>query len=276
MVRRISNFNPRPPCGERQYGQVVFLDEIQFQSTPPMRGATYKVVELVVYTYISIHAPHAGSDPFVTVLICPFYPYFNPRPPCGERQISSVCCLFSSNFNPRPPCGERPPDEPICAPFPDISIHAPHAGSDPCIFGYCHFGFKFQSTPPMRGATVDIDILAHKQFNFNPRPPCGERLYSFEEHIKLAEISIHAPHAGSDCLLCPIVEVFLLFQSTPPMRGATSDAVLILFASSISIHAPHAGSDIGTVLVFTSEMLISIHAPPCGERPFGSSMSPRQ
>ena len=56
-----------------------------------------------------------------------------------------------------------------------ISIHAPHAGSDtvsPFISLRC---FLFQSTLPMRGATL---------------------LYQKDAHSTL--ISIHAPHAGSD------------------------------------------------------------------------------
>ena len=34
------DFNPRPPCGERLEDNAVAVDYIEFQSTPPMRGAT--------------------------------------------------------------------------------------------------------------------------------------------------------------------------------------------------------------------------------------------
>ena len=33
-----------------------------FQSTLPMRGATKKTYDDLIDSYISIHAPHAGSD----------------------------------------------------------------------------------------------------------------------------------------------------------------------------------------------------------------------
>ena len=35
---------------------------IEFQSTLPMRGATLRIGEALALTWISIHAPHAGSD----------------------------------------------------------------------------------------------------------------------------------------------------------------------------------------------------------------------
>ena len=103
---KIRDFNPRSPCGERQWRAVTTLTATVFQSTLPVWGATlhpvgsrvgcgfqstlpvwgataardgYRVPHL-----ISIHAPRVGSD---------------GAPPCGRR---APC-----NFNPRSPCGER-------------------------------------------------------------------------------------------------------------------------------------------------------------------------
>ena len=102
-----------------------------------------------------------------------------------------------------------------------ISIHAPHAGSD-----------------------LRRQLRRRLRPYFNPRSPCGERL----EHRELDDddvvISIHAPHAGSDTHAAvshdsmvdfnprspcgerlpmpPAFTVELQFQSTLPMRGATS------------------------------------------------------
>ena len=100
--------------------------------------------------------------------------------------------------------------------------------------------------------------------NFNPRSPCGERLY---QHIRLlirqrfqstlpvrgatdrvrselekASISIHAPRAGSDFEPGDFKTRFR-FQSTLPVRGATGSQHLIFVRNQISIHAPRAGSD---------------------------------
>ena len=54
-------FNPRSPCGERQAEVIMKLNELIFQSTLPMRGATTVFDNNVI-----------AND-------------FNPRSPCGER-----------------------------------------------------------------------------------------------------------------------------------------------------------------------------------------------
>ena len=111
---------------------------------------------------------------------------------------------------------------PAAADYPcfPISIHAPHAGSD-----------------------LDDDEDGQQSQDFNPRSPCGERLFR-HTHISLLAISIHAPHAGSDFVRqsCRfLVNDFnprspcgerragrsalpagQEFQSTLPMRGATA------------------------------------------------------
>ncbi len=58
-----ANFNPRSPCGERHAQGVEYAGRGKFQSTLPMRGATPQYVPQGGRScYISIHAPHAGSD----------------------------------------------------------------------------------------------------------------------------------------------------------------------------------------------------------------------
>ena len=147
------NFNPRPPCGERQSRPADSLFVTSFQSTPPMRGATF----------YGVAGEHHGGD-------------FNPRPPCGERRPTA----HHEERRGR------------------ISIHAPHAGSDEPVMPIFKTRYPFQSTPPMRGATAHSTDAPKISPNFNPRPPCGERLSCFSLALFLCE-----------------------FQSTPPMRGAT-------------------------------------------------------
>ena len=100
---------------------------------------------------------------------------FNPRSPCGERQRRGQKAHKDKDFNPRSPCGERP-------------FSRTSATGKITIF---------QSTLPMRGATISLvcwedflSISIHaphagsdtssksticKLSNFNPRSPCGER-----------------------------------------------------------------------------------------------------
>ena len=192
------DFNPRPPCGERRPCVVVVIAPIpisihaplagsdmsrylvhmdckEFQSTPPLRGATgvdrliageqaisihaplagsdRELFDEIRQAEISIHAPLAGSDNAIGVgkRYCR---YFNPRPPCGERPGSGSGSGSGSDFNPRPPCGERQQCIHPHTTGHKISIHAPLAGSDPRPSMPMTWPTSFQSTPPLRGATL--------------------------------------------------------------------------------------------------------------------------
>ena len=80
----------------------------QFQSTLPMRGATRTAPGW----------PRRTTD-------------FNPRSPCGERHLVWENVGRKLDFNPRSPCGERRSGSGFVFYAQIISIHAPHAGSDP-------------------------------------------------------------------------------------------------------------------------------------------------
>ena len=165
-----------------------------------MRGATDCCPGNDRACLISIHAPHAGSD-MAFFIIPHFYFYFNPRSPCGERPWS---------MPPRPS------------------------------------KTKFQSTLPMRGATIIPPNGIHCKRYFNPRSPCGERPGGALAHIQ-----------------------FFLFQSTLPMRGATNSFKHLSSLHQISIHAPHAGSDLPLSFPTPSPFVISIHAPHAGSDLYG-------
>ena len=120
----------------------------------------------------------------------------------------------------------------------------------------------FQSTPPMQGAT------------------------SFKKFKRyLSTVSIHAPYAGSDVF--PFSVLFcrvsfnprplcrerpsdlcgcgntLVFQSTPPMQGATIPCLQLSAIYRVSIHAPYAGSDDNNG-IDQAWCEVSIHAPYAG------------
>ena len=154
--------------------------------------------------------------------------HFNPRAPCGAR-LSIECCPPSKlsisihaphagrddhdrrvprplrDFNPRAPCGARHALPPYPVQLAVISIHAPHAGRDFLL-------------PVVRGRRV----------YFNPRAPCGARPFGNEVMLPVGFISIHAPHAGRDTLWIGSAIRFSLFQSTRPMRGATTSITVII------------------------------------------------
>ncbi len=77
-------------------------------------------------------------------------------------------------------------------------------------------------------------------------------------------ISIHAPRAGGDELDVIAEMEPELFQSTPPVRGATGKPTIKTYDLVISIHAPRAGGDHALVLQLDLVPQISIHAPRAG------------
>ena len=56
------HFNPRAPCGARPLTHAAALASVSFQSTRPVRGATFLERIPHLDTHISIHAPRAGRD----------------------------------------------------------------------------------------------------------------------------------------------------------------------------------------------------------------------
>ena len=61
LLKKVCNFNPRPPRGGRQGWETRWKDEQKFQSTPPARGATGHAALGKILGYISIHAPREGG-----------------------------------------------------------------------------------------------------------------------------------------------------------------------------------------------------------------------
>ena len=55
-------FNPRAPCGARHMVPDQDLSIGLFQSTRPVRGATYLIRRSCCCVPVSIHAPRAGRD----------------------------------------------------------------------------------------------------------------------------------------------------------------------------------------------------------------------
>ena len=168
-----------------------------------------------------------------------------------------------SDFNPRTPCGVRPA-RPSSRPQSSL---------------------RFQSTHPMRGATIDIissaanggisihaphagcDIPVHldgrRRADFNPRTPCGVRPDCGELTATGSPFQSTHPMRGATPL-SRMAAISAAFQSTHPMRGATSPITCSVNVYIISIHAPHAGCDL---LVSTGTPVnngISIHAPHAG------------
>ena len=126
------------------------------------------------------------------------------------------------DFNPRAPYGARPARKAVIKPLSKISIHAPHTGRDAIETSKAGGPGTFQSTRPIRGATILHVTITLSRQNFNPRAPYGARLCPYKGVQYRQAISIHAPHTGRDVIQLMRSCVDYLFQSTRPIRGATS------------------------------------------------------
>ena len=114
-----TGFNPRAPCGARQAVYLGGNDEMAFQSTRPVRGATLICwIDVMIHLFqstrpvrgatsrsaeechfgeVSIHAPRAGRD----IASCGqsnLAIRFNPRAPCGARQVLTKTGMLLSSF----------------------------------------------------------------------------------------------------------------------------------------------------------------------------------
>ena len=194
-----------------------------FQSTRPLRGATFDGDALHVWMCISIHAPLAGRD---THRRSPAAGdgHFNPRAPCGARlPPGNPWSRRPAHFNPRAPCGARPTLRKSTKRY-----------------------LLFQSTRPLRGATARVGQLLLAGEDFNPRAPCGARPLSLRFALLHPEFQSTRPLRGATPAYTKR-ELAELFQSTRPLRGATVASIIFLTPLSISIHAPLAGRDIYSI-----------------------------
>ena len=191
--------------------------------------------------------------------------HFNPRAPCGARPVSLPARRRHANFNPRAPCGARQCRHPLRSGHRYFNPRAP-CGARLDVLDLSDLTPEFQSTRPLRGATcccgfnrrLDAIISIHAPLagrdrgcapppsasgHFNPRAPCGARQQCVPPSFPCNVISIHAPLAGRDNERLFLVTILIIFQSTRPLRGATSPRHAVYAVGPISIHAPLAGRD---------------------------------
>ena len=178
----------------------------------PRAGRDIKIWVKAAQTFISIHAPRAGRD-FSAGYVRGRPSYFNPRAPCGARLLHLIASAKQSDFNPRAPCGARQ------------SLQQTSGRLE-----------AFQSTRPVRGATLSLLMRSPPCLNFNPRAPCGARLVGRLRPPQGLSISIHAPRAGRDPAPVSSDLDNNQFQSTRPVRGATPSRTIqssaLLFQST--------------------------------------------
>ena len=176
-----------------------------FQSTRPIRGATKQAVCVGRVCQISIHAPHTGRDHavgFAGGLV-----FISIHAPHTGRDVFAS---FSNTIF--PPFQSTRPIRGATKPFYNtlvhifISIHAPHTGRDPGIAGRnrdindfnprAPYGARpgktlvlilmiaFQSTRPIRGATLTRNGMGFSRIFQSTRPIRGATITKYQEEAK--------------------------------------------------------------------------------------------
>ena len=143
-----------------------------------------------------------------------------------------------------------------------ISIHALRKESDPGTLRLTKRSKNFNPHSPC-GERPSPPAPSTRRANFNPHSPCGERPCW---NIRPNAGSYFNPHSPCEERLKPDLSVLkdMQFQSTLPLRGATSEAVRYELAKLISIHTPLAGSDAQLGGHIVGHYEISIHTPLAG------------
>ena len=121
----------------------------------------------------------------------------------------------------------------------------------------------FQSTLPLRGATSPANIVELCGSDFNPHSPCGERPCrpkSFSSERK--DFNPHSP-CGERHDPLEFLQDGYKFQSTLPLRGATKPERKRNGPQHFNPHSP-CGERRGLPPTVDERWLISIHTPLAG------------
>ena len=145
---------------------------------------------------------------------------FNPHPPRGGRLAITTMKHDDPVFQSTPPARGATHWTGRLLACTAVSIHTPREGGDIHNYVENHLDEVFQSTPPARGATWNISYMDKAKGSFNPHPPRGGRLLCHCFFLSHLSFNPHPPRGGR-LHKWDILWSCVLFQSTPPARGAT-------------------------------------------------------
>jgi hypothetical protein len=213
-------FQSTPPCEGATWKDKQGQKQESFQSTPPCEGATISLHKAAVVSDVSIHAPVRGGD-CAGPLLSKRASFNRAR---GRRLPGKWLRCYDMG-RPRARGGD-----PSGVEGEEVSIHAPVRGGDrspalPLTTGQCFNPrprargrplkrsypgriVMFQSTPPCEGATFIGRHPAVIGKCFNPRPRARGRLIAgWLPSTTDRNVSIHAPVRGGDRQFLPMVQM---------------------------------------------------------------------
>ena len=134
--------------------------------------------------------------------------------------VRNSTCIARGYFNPRPPCGGRRFSGQDVTVITYISIHAPRVGGDDTGFTQREIT-RISIHAPRVGGDLCLILRLIGILNFNPRPPCGGRRIPSSLVISLCVFQSTPPVWGATRKASRAIMGAFKFQSTPPVWGAT-------------------------------------------------------
>ena len=254
LARITKCFNPRAPCGARPRTCDMCGALSSFQSTRPVRGATYRSSTPMTFPMFQSTRPVRGAtqnifstsesekfqstrpvrgatkaaETYITVRVVSIH-----APRAGRDAATRMRSRRHRCFNPRAPCGARQALQDDGTMLCDVSIHAPRV-RDPGQGVSIHAPRAGRDgRPPLKQSEPDVSIHAPRagrdgnprrvcgyQAGFNPRAPCGARHRGCPCCPKSCSFNPRAP-CGARRVQGKEAVYPLRFQSTRPVRGAT-------------------------------------------------------
>ena len=166
---------------------------------------------------------------------------FNPRTPCGVRRRRLRRLRGCGHFNPRTPCGVRPGSFFVCGWFNPFQSTHPLRGATQNFRDYL-LGYIISIHAPLAGCDPKTVPKFADSWYFNPRTPCGVRHGYFSRFSPTLAFQSTHPLRGATSPSSSY-SLISIFQSTHPLRGATPTIYSLDMDYFISIHAPLAGCD---------------------------------
>ncbi len=188
---------------------------------------------------------------------------FQSTPPVWGATVNAVTARNAKLFQSTPPVWGATIWSHTHGGHSGISIHAPRVGGDQPDLVPCSIRFISIHAPRVGGDSSRSAIASWIAAYFNPRPPCGGRRGRPGGENGNGHFNPRPPCGGRP-LLCHWMDIsHKVFQSTPPVWGATPSFCGPRCLEQISIHAPRVGGDLWQ-LHAQYGFGISIHAPRVG------------
>ena len=199
-ILRSRCFNTCPPRGgATRYTSASSPCTAAFQYMPPTRGGNSVSVEYLEDFRVSIHAPHAGGQPYYhrthriqdTVSI--------HAPHAGGQRVVKFCAFKTNVSIHAPHAGGQLPRKCRKSTEIRVSIHAPHAGGQLPAYNVYTQDNRFQYMPPTRGGNLLAVLDGDKINKFQYMPPTR----------------------GGNVLMQTSRRLIVSFNTCPPRGGAT-------------------------------------------------------